>query len=285
MIWSARSNSASGPFDDPVTAEPRLCGTIGGMKLRSTCAGFGAVALIGSLVMMVGCGDGGDGGGGGSGGMGVLPVVMVDPAMKYMPLKTGVEWTYRVRDVSSNVVSTKKTTVGALEAVPAPGKMTVMAYKVTTTKGTQLNDKTESWQEDRGSLTIRHLERSFRPGINVADLEEWWEPFKVRLEEHPDRLKTGTKWTVTYKETHKPAIGGTTTQDRMEEWTVVSASEAVTVPAGTFMNALRVRRRGVDFGATSDKEYWYVRGLGKVKETGGQLEELVSVVGLAVPGQ
>jgi hypothetical protein len=29
-------------------------------------------------------------------------------------------------------------------------------------------------------------------------------------------------------------------------------------------------------GSSTAKTYWYVRGIGKVKETGGQTEELVS---------
>jgi hypothetical protein len=42
------------------------------------------------------------------------------------------------------------------------------------------------------------------------------------------------------------------------------------VPAGTF-DAIVLRKVG-----GSEKRYWYVRGVGKVKETGGQVEELVS---------
>ena len=47
----------------------------------------------------------------------------------------------------------------------------------------------------------------------------------------------------------------------------------VTVPAGTF-TAVYIQKVSATGG--SAKTYWYVPGVGKVKELGGQLEELVS---------
>jgi hypothetical protein len=46
----------------------------------------------------------------------------------------------------------------------------------------------------------------------------------------------------------------------------------VTVPAGTF-TAIYLQKAS---GGGTTKTYWYVPGVGKVKEDGGQLEELVS---------
>jgi hypothetical protein len=43
------------------------------------------------------------------------------------------------------------------------------------------------------------------------------------------------------------------------------------VPAGTF-KAIRLHRTGTAAGA-SDKLYWFVRGVGKIKETGGSRSE------------
>ena len=50
----------------------------------------------------------------------------------------------------------------------------------------------------------------------------------------------------------------------------VERREMVTVPAGTF-DALVLRKVSV---AAAEKTYWYAPGVGKVKETGGQTEEL-----------
>jgi hypothetical protein len=57
----------------------------------------------------------------------------------------------------------------------------------------------------------------------------------------------------------------------MDVWSVVAESELVTVPAGQF--AALVLMKG---DAATGKKYWYVRDVGKVKETGAQTEELVS---------
>ena len=56
-------------------------------------------------------------------------------------------------------------------------------------------------------------------------------------------------------------------------WTVVGVDESVTVPAGTF-TCLHVH--SVESGAKGyDSEFWYARNVGKVKESGTELRELV----------
>ena len=50
----------------------------------------------------------------------------------------------------------------------------------------------------------------------------------------------------------------------------------VTVPAGTF-STIRLRRQvlvGAGGGEGADKTFWFAEGIGKIKETGGQTEEL-----------
>ena len=54
-------------------------------------------------------------------------------------------------------------------------------------------------------------------------------------------------------------------------WSVDAAKVPVTVPAGSFEAVVLIKST-----ATGSKTYWYVPGVGKVKETGGQTEELVS---------
>jgi hypothetical protein len=55
-----------------------------------------------------------------------------------------------------------------------------------------------------------------------------------------------------------------------ETWTVIGDDETLTVPAGTFTHVIHFRK----VGAASSKDYWYARGVGKLKETGTQTEEL-----------
>ena len=60
------------------------------------------------------------------------------------------------------------------------------------------------------------------------------------------------------------------TSEERDRWTVQSVDETVSVPAGTFEHAILITKAG----GSNVKNYYYVRGVGKVKETGGQTEEL-----------
>jgi hypothetical protein len=233
------------------------------------------IALLAVTLAYFGCGGGGtDPSGGCDDGM------QVPPAMRYMPLKEGIKWTYKVTDTGNASVSSKVTTVGAPEKVPGAVKGGVTAFKVTTAKDSSkgVGDQTISWQQDCGLSVARHLERSFNPGETTFNLEEWWDPFKLRLDEHPDHLKVGS-YDVTYDEFHQAVGGMRTTQKRSERWTVYSVGQPYTVLGKKYDDCLEIGRRGTDQGATSDKRYWFCKGVGKVKETGGQLEELMAVTG------
>ena len=57
-----------------------------------------------------------------------------------------------------------------------------------------------------------------------------------------------------------------------DRWTVIADDETLEVPAGTFEHVIHFQKSG----GGSAKEYWYARGVGKLKETGSQLEELTA---------
>ena len=98
-------------------------------------------------------------------------------------------------------------------------------------------------------------------------------PSKLRVDETPARLTAGAAWTSSYTEVEvDPNTGMAITISKDENWSVVSASESVTVPAGTF-TALHLHK--LTSGA-AEKDYWFVAGVGKVKETGEQTEELTA---------
>jgi hypothetical protein len=61
-------------------------------------------------------------------------------------------------------------------------------------------------------------------------------------------------------------------------WTVEAVDEMVTVPAGTF-KCLRVH--STESGAKGyDSTFWFARNVGKVKETGTEVRELL---GYSIP--
>lgn len=185
-----------------------------------------------------------------------------------LPWKTGHRWTYRV--TGGGQVGMKTTTVGALEEVGGKGpNRTLRAFKVTTEKGAM--DKTVSWQAVVGESVLRYREVAYSASTGAQELEEHWAPHKLHVHSDAQHRRAGEKWVETYEETKTLADGGVAQATVSDTWMVDGTDISVTVPAGTFKAVVLIKA-----GATSQKTYWYVPGVGKVKETGGQTEELVS---------
>lgn len=185
-----------------------------------------------------------------------------------LPLTLGATWTYQVTEATGEI-STKKTTVEALEDVGGL-KAGTRGFRMRTDKGAE--DKTVSWLEDRGNMVVRHRELSYKRGSDIVNGDESWQPFRVRIDERIEHLTTAATWTESYTETTIKGLATTTTMVS-DRWIVDAAEEMVTVPAGTF-RCLRVRKLGEN--GKADKTFWFARGVGKIKETGGQTEELAS---------
>jgi hypothetical protein len=189
----------------------------------------------------------------------------IPAAQRYLPLATGATWTWHVTPANGNPAYDKTSTVEALEP-----EGDVMAYRVHTVGD---DGDTVSWQHDTGAAIRRLRERSFDlTGALISD--QTYTPYKLRLDESNDRLAVGASYTESYTEIETDAQGGVTSVAKAETWTIEAIDESVTVPAGTYA-CLRVRRIGTDVGE-SDKTFWFARGVGKIKETGKQTEELSS---------
>jgi hypothetical protein len=210
-----------------------------------------------------GAGDAGNAGGGDAG-------TSANDAGSWFPLATGNAWTFRTEN--AGVVSDKTQTIGDFEQVGGTGpNSTQMAFHVLTEKDDG-GDKTESWQVEMDGKVIRYRERAYSASSGELELEEHWDPYKLRVDGTAEHVMAGANWVEQYSET-KLAVGmAPATAASSDSWRVIAESESVTVPAGTF-EALLVEKTG----GSSTKRYWFVRGIGKVKEEGGaQLEELVS---------
>jgi len=226
------------------------------------------------LALIAGCGtsdpgaptgnDGGGGGGGGDSGGSTCQ----RPSGALLPWKVGNKWTYTVTE--ANLVSQKVTTIEPLEPVGGTGPNAAkMANKVVTKKGVM--DQTISWQALVGDKVIRYREQSYSATTGMLELEEFWDPYKLHIDGTAEHMVfTGKPWVETYTET-KIAIGTQpATAMTMDAWQVLSECETVQVLDNTW-NALKV----IKTGGGGTKTYWYVPGVGKVKETGAQTEELV----------
>lgn len=188
----------------------------------------------------------------------------------YLPISTGASWTYRVTNGTTGAVTNKSSIVEALEDVGG-SKAGVTAFRMRTEKDTGY---TVSWQESSPTGVVRHREQGF-DATGAMKVEEYYEASKLRFDETPGRTVPAASWTENYNEivTDVPTAT-TTTVAKTEQWTIEAVGEAVTVPAGTF-TCIRVRRVSAVIGQSA-KTFWYARGVGKVKETGGQTEELLS---------
>ena len=224
---------------------------------------FARLLTLGCSLSVVACGSEDPSKNSGAGGEGAG----IDGPL--LPWAVGNVWTYRVTE--DGAVSTKVTTITEQQPVGGEGPNAELdAYKVITTKknGT---DHTDSWQAPDGDRVLRYREQSFSASTGDLELEEYWEPHKLHVDWSPEHLVEGASWLEEYEETKLP-VGDTTSQStRRDRWTVKAVADSVTVPAGTFENAVVFQKIGSD----TLKTYWYVPGVGKVKETGGQTEELM----------
>jgi hypothetical protein len=223
-----------------------------------------AAAVLTSLVT-VACGSSGDP----AGTTLENPTVGTGPLM---PFKVGNVWNYRVTDSSG--ISDKSTTIEKEELVGGTGPHAGdMAYKVVTRKGT--SDQTDSWQlpvADEPDKVVRMRELSYGATSMMPNLDTWWEPYKLHVDGRAATLVQDYTWLETYDET-KDQLDGTAavTATQHDRWTVVSIDESVVVAGKTYEHAVHFQKF-----SNAAKDYWFLRGVGKLKETGTQTEELLS---------
>ena len=223
--------------------------------------------------LLLGCGsvDPADHGGDASGGAGGSGAVPEGPLL---PWAVGNNWTYNVD--KAGVVSQKTTTIGALEAVGGDGpNAAAMAYHVTTAKGADLNDHTESWQtprSDNPERIVRYREQAFNATSGKLTDDTYWDPEKLHIDGSAEHSVAGKSWLESYAETKLTVGQAPTTHDVRERWTVVEDDATLEVPAGSFEHVIHFQK----IGSSNTKDYWYLRGVGKLKETGSQTEELTA---------
>jgi len=218
---------------------------------------------------------------------GGTPTDAVDAMMAQplMPLKPGNRWEYEVRE--PGLAPYKKTqTVEPLEPVggrgPSAGEL---AYRMVTTKlggAFGLPDKTVSWQRTEGSKIVRFRELSYRAGSDVVNSEEYWSPYKLRLDAQPlpAPLAAGQRWEERYTEFKvSQSTGAVMSTIHVDDWAVTGVDVSVTVPAGTFAGCVQLTKTD-GTGTDTGKTYVFCPGVGKVRELGragvSQSEELTA---------
>jgi hypothetical protein len=192
---------------------------------------------------------------------------------RYFPLATGATWSFEVASPDGDV-ETKTQTIGAIEDVGGM-KAGTMAHKVTTMKK---NGMTVSWQQDTGTAIVRHREQDLS---GTKHFDEYYLPGHTRIDEDAAHLVADATWTESYDEIAFPLNAPTepmTTAHKVDTWLVMNEEAQVEVPAGRFCALQLQRKSTVGSVAGSTKYYWFVRGIGKIKEKtdGGDVEALTS---------
>lgn len=193
------------------------------------------------------------------------------------PMQTNNWWTYRVTD--SGVVTEKTNKIGPAGVVGGSGPMsTTRAYECTTTKGASMADKTVSYQAPHPSdpqIIVRYRELSYGATSQLLTLEEHWIPHRLHVDGSKEHTKTDVTYTDHYEEIKIPA-GFPAMQGELKAdiWTVKDGDTTIEVNGKSYPHAIHLQKvSGGDVGSV--KEYWYARGIGKLKEVGSQTEELI----------
>lgn len=227
-------------------------------------------ALVGTLLALEsGCGGGGGttsplNGGGGSGSDAAVQQTSGD----YEPLAVGVSWTYHVDD--NGVTYDKTTAVIATEDAGGPAAGITVFHLVDTFPA----NKQDTWYQVDGQV-VKRLHDDSLDGSGNVKTDDWYSPYRLRVDETPEHTAAGAAWSMTLTDTHTPMGKPSTMTMKTDNWRVDGVDEPVTVPYGTFQS-LHVSRTDPNDGSV--KSFWFVRGIGKVKETNnsGHLEELAT---------
>jgi hypothetical protein len=184
---------------------------------------------------------------------------------RLLPYDVGDEWEYRITDLQSGLQTIKGQSVD--EEMEHPEYGTVI---VQTTEKT--NGRTVTLSRIEGEAVVR-LEQADYDGAGALERTTRYEPFRIRLDESAERTADGASWTEEYTEVVLDAAGTEVARvPTVEEWMVIGADVECSAPIGA-LRCLHVRR-DTTTGGVAQKEFWFARGVGKVRETGGQTEEL-----------
>jgi hypothetical protein len=241
------------------------------MKRSLPAAALTPIALA-AAIAFPGCQSAGQSSDAAPPGTGLFDARQAATTGRYIPLSVGAGWTWKGFDTLSGLSGVTDSRVEALEALTG-AKAGVSAYRI---RSITLSGSTVNWQEDTGAAIVRHREQFF-DSAGALKSDHVFTPRKLRLDEAPARTVLGASWTETYTDAvTAPAAQPSSTPT--VTWTVEAVDETVTVPAGTF-SCLRVH--SVDSGpAGYDSTFWFARNVGKVKESGTEVRELV---GYSIP--
>ncbi len=188
-------------------------------------------------------------------------------ASRYYPFEVGNQWRYRVDDYSGQDPTVKRNEL-TMAMTPDADTGEVIVQSTTKSKGT-----TVSWLQRKGDAVYRLRQQDLDLNGNL-ERTTYYIPHRLRLDESTEHLEPGVSWSDDFIRRVEDPAGVITKEEAVSElWTVLG----IDVPCGTPWGeraCLHVSRARI-IGGQSYKEYYFARGLGKVREEGGVVEELI----------
>ncbi len=185
---------------------------------------------------------------------------------RYLPYRVGYKWTYKVIDLANPGTTNKSQTLTA-ENDPDFGNVIVQ----TTLKP---NGSTVSALKRVGDAVVRLRQLDLDQSGTLVRTTTY-DPGQTRLDESAANIAMGAQHDDMYeinvtKVGQTPVIG-----NRTDHWEVLGVDVDCMSPFGA-TKCLHVRRLRTA-GGISDKQFFFAKGIGKVKEVNAnQVEELVS---------
>ena len=183
---------------------------------------------------------------------------------RYLPDDVGNSWTYKVDEFDGNPPAIKRQRYSELITPDAEtGEVIVQVTE-------NASGSTENWLQRQGDKIVRLRQRDF-DATGRLERTTYYKPYRLRLDESPERLVEGARWTENYVREVTDALG-TETETISEEWTVTGVDVTCPEPWSQ-LKCLHVELVRLE-GGVSQKGYWFARGYGKILEEGGLIEEL-----------
>lgn len=186
---------------------------------------------------------------------------------RFLPYSVGNSWTYEVTDLGDGARRLKDQRLD--EEIEDPELGAVIVQLTSKRAGT-----TRSLFRVDGDRIVRLLQEDV-DSTNTLERTTTYDPGQIRIDESPARLEPGATWEETYLETEVELGGAPVTVATVDAWEVIGTDVACESPLGTF-ECIHLRRTRA-MGGVAVKDFFFARGVGKVREIGDkQLEELTA---------
>ena len=229
---------------------------------------YGSVLLAFALAACGGGEPGDDGGGDGapdSGGE--CRAGAMASTDRLLPIAVGNIWRYQVTDQAGVDPPSVKRQEITEEMTPAGETEPVLVQVTTKSTGQTVN-----WLRPVGDAMVRVQQEDY-DADGLLERTTVYEPYKLRLDETAERLALGNPFEESYTSiVYDPQGLETGRTDIVDQWEVTSLESPCDTPWGQ-LSCVRIHRERL-VGGIAVKDYYFARGYGKVREVGGQLEEL-----------